>query len=70
MTIRISLNHYGDDEATDGEPLLIDVLRVDPYGQVTNEPLRQYQVTEGNTVALHLAPGQVFVVRRPQPGEL
>lgn len=60
MITRVSVTHH--DEAAEGA-LLADVYHVDPYGQVSDQPLRRMRIEPGVTDLIHLARGHVLVVR-------
>lgn len=65
MTICVSVTHHAPD--SDRE-LLAEVFTVDPYGQVSNAPVRTHTVASGMTATVHLHAGNVLVVRDPAIG--
>lgn len=60
MTIRVSVTHHEPDSP---HALLAEVFLVDPYGQVSDSPVRTYPVGPGMTASVHLHAGNVLVVR-------
>lgn len=60
MTLRVSVAHHEPDSP---HALLADVYHVDPYGQVSEHPIRRQRVEPGVTATLHLHAGNVLVVR-------
>lgn len=65
MSVRISITHHepGTDRA-----LAADVYHVDPYGQISDRPIRRNRIAPGVTEVLHLQRGNVLVLRE-EPAE-
>lgn len=60
MTITVTVTHHEPESAAQ---LRADVYHVDLYGQVSDQPVRVYELPPGGSAMVHLHRNNVLVVR-------